>query len=123
MLVRSEAGHPEVAAAFADILDRHRPLVTTNYVVLETVALLQRRIGLPAVQDLDQRILPLCTLRWVTESIHRRAMDHLIRADRRSVSLVDHISFEVMRAEGITDALALDSDFADAGFRLLPGNP
>jgi hypothetical protein len=30
------------------MLDRRRPLVTTSYVVVETVALLQRRIGLGA---------------------------------------------------------------------------
>ena len=123
LLVRTEAGHSEVAAAFAEILDRRRPVVTTNYVVLETTALLQRRIGLAAVRDLDQRIVPLCTLRWVSETIHRRAMDRLIRADRRGLSLVDCTSFEVMRLEGIADALALDADFADAGFRLLPEAP
>lgn len=121
LLVRNEAGHAEVAAEFATILERRRPLVTTNYVLLETAALLQSRIGLAAVRDLDQRIVPLCVVRWVTESLHRRAMDRLVRADRRGLSLVDCMSFEVMEQEGITDALALDADFADAGFRLLPG--
>lgn len=121
LLVRNEVGHAEVAAEFATILERRRPLVTTNYVLLETAALLQSRIGLAAVRDLDQRIVPLCVVRWVTESLHRRAMDRLVRADRRGLSLVDCMSFEVMEQEGITDALALDADFADAGFRLLPG--
>jgi predicted nucleic acid-binding protein len=94
--------------------------VTSNYVLLETAALLQRRIGLPAVRDLDERIAPLLTVRWITEPLHRRAMDRLIRADRRGVSLVDCTSFEVMEAEGIAEAFALDRDFAAAGFRLVP---
>jgi len=68
----------------------------------------------------DERIAPLLTLRWITEPLHRRAMDRLIRADRRGVSLVDCTSFEVMEAEAITDAFALDRDFAAAGFRLVP---
>jgi uncharacterized protein len=120
LLVRTEKGHAEVAGAFSRLLDSRRSLVTSNYVVLETAALLQRRIGLPAVQDFDERIAPLLTLRWITEPLHRRAMDRLIRADRRGVSLVDCTSFEIMAAEAITEAFALDRDFAEAGFRLVP---
>jgi len=120
LLVRTEEGHAEVAAAFSRLLRGRRPLVTSNYVVLETAALLQRRIGLPAVRDFDERIAPLLTVRWITEPLHRRAMDRLIRADRRGVSLVDCTSFEVMEAEAITEAFALDRDFAAAGFRLVP---
>ena len=120
LLVRTEEGHAEVAAAFSRLLRGRRALVTSNYVVLETAALLQRRIGLPAVRDFDERIAPLLTLRWITEPLHRRAMDRLIRADRRGVSLVDCTSFEVMEGEGIAEAFALDRDFAAAGFRLVP---
>ena len=120
LLVRTEEGHAEVAAAFSRLLRGRRALVTSNYVVLETAALLQRRIGLPAVRDFDERIAPLLTVRWITEPLHRRAMDRLIRADRRGVSLVDCTSFEVMEGEGITEAFALDRDFAAAGFRLVP---
>lgn len=120
LLVGSEEGHAAVAGSFTRILDRGDRLVTTNYVILETVALLQRRIGLAAVRDLEERIVPLCTLRWVNEPVHRRAMDRLIRADRRGLSLVDCTSFEVMEEDGIQEALALDSDFATEGFRLIP---
>ena len=34
-----------------------------------------------------------------------------------------HAEFEIMRRHGIRDALALDSDFARQGFRLLPSSP
>ena len=120
LLVRTEEGHTEVAAAFTRLLQGRRALVTSNYVLLETTALLQRRIGLPAVRDFDERIAPLLTLRWVTEPLHRRAMDRLIRADRRGVSLVDCTSFELMESEAIGEALTLDRDFATAGFRVIP---
>ena len=36
------------------------------------------------------------------------------------LSLVDCVSFEFMRAQGLREALALDEDFASAGYRLLP---
>jgi predicted nucleic acid-binding protein len=120
LLVSTEESHAEVASAFARILEHSRPLLTTNYVLVETAALLQRRIGMGAVRDLEERIMPCCTVRWITEALHRRAWERFIRADRRGLSLVDCTSFELMQQEGIDDVLALDLDFADAGFRLLP---
>lgn len=123
LLVGSEAGHQQVAAAFEDLLASGRPLITTNYVLLETTALLQRRIGLAAVRDLSERIVPVLTLRWISEALHYRALTRLVRADRRGLSLVDCTSFETMEREGLREVLALDADFADMGFRLLPELP
>ena len=123
LLVGSEAGHEQVAAAFEDLLASGRPLITTNYVLLETTALLQRRIGLAAVRDLSERIVPVLTLRWISEALHHRALTRLVRADRRGLSLVDCTSFETMEREGLREVLALDADFADMGFRLLPELP
>ena len=123
LLVRTEEGHAAVATAFSRLLQSRRSIVTSNYVVLETATLLQRRIGLSAVRDFDERIVPLLAVRWITEPLHRRALDRLVRADRRGISLVDCTSFEVMEGESISEAFVLDRDFADAGFRLLPRWP
>jgi predicted nucleic acid-binding protein len=121
LLVRSEEDHETTVAAFERLLRSHRPLVTTNYVVLETIALLQRRFGLPAVRDFESRVAPLLAVLWVDEGLHRRATERLLRSDRRQLSLVDCASFVVMDAEAIEEALALDDDFRTAGYRVLPG--
>jgi uncharacterized protein len=120
LLDRDDRGHGAVAAAWTRLVAARRPLVTSNYVLLETTALLQRRIGLAAVHDLDDHLAPLLAVRWITEDLHRRAVRRLRRTDRREVSLVDCASFELMEAEAIRDALALDDDFAREGFRLVP---
>ncbi|MGD2123039.1 MAG: hypothetical protein PVJ76_14895 [Gemmatimonadota bacterium] len=52
-----------------------------------------------------------------------RAFGDLAESGRRGVSLVDCSSFHLMNREGIRDALSLDSDFAEEGFRLLPALP
>ncbi len=55
-------------------------------------------------------------------SLDRDAAGHTahLKAVRRRSSLVDHVSFEVMRRRGLEAALALDADFAAAGFRVVP---
>jgi predicted nucleic acid-binding protein len=120
LLVRTEEGHPEISSAFGSLLDLNRRLVTSNYVMVETAALLQRRFGLAAVHDLQSRIVPLLTIRWIGEVRHRRAMERLLRTDRRRLSLVDCSSFDIMDADGIAEALALDRDFEAAGYRVVP---
>jgi predicted nucleic acid-binding protein len=121
LLVRSEEDHSEAAEAFRRLLEGGRSLVTTNYVLLETTALLQHRIGLAAVRDLDARIVPLLRIHWIGEDLHRQAVERLLHSDRRELSLVDWVSFTVMDGEGIREAFALDPDFEAQGYRLVPG--
>jgi predicted nucleic acid-binding protein len=90
-------------------------LVTHNYVHLEADALVRRRLGRDAAADLADRLLPGVTTIWVDEATHRAAAEAL-RADGGQGSLVDHVSFVVMRREGITRALAFDRDFEANGF-------
>ncbi len=120
LLVNTEDGHTAVAGAFRELAESGRRLVTSNYVLLETTALLQHRFGLAAVRDLERRVVPLLHVVWLTEPLHRRSIERLFRVDRRGLSLVDCSSFTLMDAEGIREVLALDSDFRREGYRLLP---
>lgn len=95
-------------------------LVTHNYVVVESVALVQRRLGATAVRDLIDGILRPLRLIWIDQQLHRAAETALLAAASRSVSLVDRVSFELMRREGIRRAVAFDRDFNDAGFETVP---
>jgi predicted nucleic acid-binding protein len=45
----------------------------------------------------------------------------LLLAARLQLSLVDCVSFEIMRREGLRAAFALDDHFAGSGFELVPG--
>ena len=112
--------HNEVAHVWHDLLDRERVLFTSNYVLVETFALVQRRLGFDATRELANVLVPLLQPLWVDESIHAAAVASLIAAGRRQLSLVDCASFELMRRNGLTEALALDRDFAEQGFDVLP---
>lgn len=93
-------------------------LLTHNYVVTETVSALASRIGLEPVRALADVLQPI-GVHWVDERTHDSALQAtIVRGDRR-VSLVDHVSFRVMRHFGITEAFAYDSHFADEGFELV----
>lgn len=120
LLVRTERSHAAVREAFAGLIADLTPLWTTSFVVVETMALLQHRIGLGAARDFDEALLPSVRVRWVDEDLYRRGVDRLWRANRRRLSLVDAVSLEFMRVERIGRALALDEHFAQDGITRLP---
>jgi len=99
------------------ILDRGEDLLTHNYVLLESIALLQARLGLAAVSKLAKDC-PAFTIEWVDDGLHARGVRALERSKKRQVSLVDHVSFLVMRRRHVATAFAFDPDFAAAGFQL-----
>ena len=95
-------------------------LVTTNYVVLESMALLQTRLGMPAVRVFRDAVLPLVRIEWIDEAVHAQAVSALIAADRRGLSMVDLSGFETMRRLGIRSAFTFDRHFRQYGFQTLP---
>ncbi|HET9771477.1 MAG TPA: PIN domain-containing protein [Acidimicrobiia bacterium] len=95
-------------------------LRTHSYVVVETAAIVQRRIGMDAALTLHRDVMPVLSVRFVDRELHHEATTSLLAAGRRKVSLVDWASFAVMRNENLTDAFAFDNHFAEQGFSLRP---
>ena len=115
--------HADVVEAWNTAMAKEQTFVTSNYVLVETCALVQRRLGLQALRALADILLPLFLTLWVDEELHAAAVAALFTAGRRGLSLVDCTSFEIMRRHGISEVLALDNDFARQGFSLLPSPP
>lgn len=113
--------HPSVRAAFGELATAGDDLVTHNYILLETVALAQRRLGLGAVAMLLDDLLPVMEVLWIDRATHEEACARLLAAGERRVSLVDWISFTTMRRGRIEVALAFDDHFREHGFRTIPG--
>lgn len=120
LLVHTETAHESVRTTFAQLLDTAQPIWVTSFVLVETTALLQHRIGLDAARDFDEEIFPSLSVHWVDDALYRRGAERLWKEDRRQLSLVDCVSFEFMKLKGLRTAFAIDSHFQEAGFRLTP---
>lgn len=119
LLVSTDDNHARAARAFERLADRNVPLVTTNYVLVESYALLARRVGIAAVRRFRASMQPLFDIVWVDAATHESALDLMLERPRSRISLVDATSFVVMRASGIEEAFAYDRHFRTAGFRLV----
>ncbi len=119
LFARDDRFHLQAREIWRELLSNRRPLVTSNYVLLECSALLQNRYGLEALRDLHESITPLLSVHWADETLHNLGMAILLTAGRRRLSLVDCISFAICRQLAITSAFAFDPHFAEQGIQPL----
>jgi len=101
LLDRSDRYHKEASAIWPSLLDDHITLITSNYVVSETVGLLQNRIGFKAV------------------NAHGRAYELWLNLGLKGLSLIDCVSFVTMHHHHIEKAFCFKPRFAEHGFDLL----
>jgi len=111
-----DVGHELLRPAWDRGIDDGEGFVTSNYVVLETTAVAQRHLGLDAVRTLVDEMLPVVEIHWVTDADHALGLQSLLTARRRRLSLVDCVSFAVMRRREIDRYLGLDPHFDEQGF-------
>jgi predicted nucleic acid-binding protein len=107
--------HTAAKALFERAEGESWQLVTTNYVVHETWALVQHRLGWDAVEDFLDVMLPLCRVEFVDAALHAAAARQCREARRRKLSLTDCVSLEVMRRLGLSEAIARDDHYAEKG--------
>jgi uncharacterized protein len=112
--------HAAAAAAWDILLGGRHTIRTSNYVLVETTALLQSRIGMNGLRDFAADIVPVLDMVWIGEGMHRSALHALLVSARRRLSLVDCTSFEAMRGAGIETAFCFDPHFAEQGFEVIP---
>jgi predicted nucleic acid-binding protein len=119
VLDADDANHAAAARIWKDLIEQRQELVCSNYVLIEAFALLQRRLGLESGRVFQTDVVGVLEVRWVDESLHAAGVSAMLTAGRRQLSLVDCVSFELMRRLGLTAVFAFDQDFADQGFSCL----
>lgn len=112
--------HGEAFSAWAGWVTAEIPLVTSNYILIETTAVAQRRLGFDAVTALYADILPVLHVEWIDPTLHQAAAAILLTTRQRQLSLIDCTSFELMRRLGLRSAFTFDRHFAEQGFACLP---
>jgi predicted nucleic acid-binding protein len=56
---------------------------------------------------------------WIDQKLHEAGLDLLLERRKRLLSLVDAVSFVVMRRAGIVQAFGFDPHFEQEGFSLV----
>ncbi len=89
----SDKNHEEAARIWRLCLDEEACIRTSNYVIIETTALLQSRLGMNAAALWNRDVLGVVEILWVDQPTHSIARDLWLGMGRTSVSLVDCVGF------------------------------
>ena len=107
VLTKSDNQYADAAAYWKMLLeDPDMTLVTSNYIIVETCALLRNRLGKRGLEVFVHDILPAISILWIDEAMHFG----------NGPSLVDCSSFALLDAKGITRVFAYDQHFSARGF-------
>jgi predicted nucleic acid-binding protein len=117
-----DRNHAAARSAWLRLLSLDVPLLTTNYVVVETVSLLHKRFGMGPVRRFHEDITSVLTIHWVDPAMHASAQTALMVGGRSGPSLVDCVSFAAIDRLRAQSVLAFDAHFSDRGFVLRAGN-
>jgi predicted nucleic acid-binding protein len=115
-----DPNHAAARRAFEDLAAINTPLITSSYVVHETVSLVQARLGLEYVRRFQEELAPLLDLIWLDRRLHDHAILACLAANQRRVSLTDWSSFVIMRERRMRRVVAFDPHFASQGFEVIP---
>ena len=113
----ADPNHQAAVRRLQQILDQGEEMLTHNYVLLESIALLQARLGLAQAARFANDSTNFI-IEWIDKSLHLTGIRQLQKSGKRRISLVDHISFLVMRRRHMRVAFAFDPDFESEGFQL-----
>jgi len=112
--------HSKAERVLQEFREAGMKLITTNYVLLESASLIQRRKDFVTARGFLAEATETLEIIWVDEVLQHKAVTIGSEAKARGLSLVDCTSFAAMRQAGIRRALAFDSHFKQHGFEVVP---
>ncbi len=122
LFVERDQHHAEAVQALEELEEDAPDFVTTDYVIAETVARIRRQASHRSASGVWDRLEWGDAARVVeVDPGHRRTARKLFaKYDQLELSLVDCVSFVVMKELGIEEAFTFDEDFRKAGFLTIP---
>jgi hypothetical protein len=118
----ADPAHLRARAARDDAIEAGRVLVTTDYVLDETLTLIRMRLSLAAAEAWWTQIEGSSRVRYeMIETLRaEKARSLFFRHTDKSYSFTDCTSFVVMKELRLKQALTTDRHFRQAGFIVLP---
>ena len=119
---RDDPAHERVTAFWQELAREPVRLMTSEFVLDEAYTFLRRHVDLHAAMDLHEAIQAsrLIEVLEVRAPVLTAAWDTFIKYDDKVFSFTDCTSFVLMWRNDLTEALTLDTDFAQVGFVKLP---
>ena len=111
--------HDRARAAYERLVDREQELCATSYTLVETVALLHRRLGFETVSKFSEWHASSLDILWIEGRVHAEAWRRFIANQGQGLSFVDWTTVIASREIG-APVFTFDGGFANQGLPVVP---
>lgn len=126
LILRNDQYHQNATAYYQFLRSHQMPLVTSDYVLDETLTRLRYDAGLQtaitAKEILDKaKESNLLSIQWVDEGVAAKAWELFVKYQDQEISFTDCTSWSICQRLGIEGVFAFDAHFYLAGLTVGPG--
>ena len=120
---RGDPANVRSCAARDAALEAGQTLVTTDFILDETLTLIRIRLGIEAAERWWRQVdgSPRLRREWIDTHRFERGRDLFFQYRDKEFSFTDCTSFVIMRELRLTHAITTDRHFRQMGFQILPG--
>ena len=111
--------HYRARVAYERLIDREQELYTTSYTLVETTALLHRRLGFEVVSKFSEWHASGLDILWIESRAHAEAWRRFMADRGQGLSFVDWTTVVASREIG-APVFTFDSGFANQGLPVVP---
>ena len=119
LISATDSFHQRASETYERLVDREQELWTTSYILVETMALVHRRLGFQVLSRFMASIERNVSVFWVESTVHIEAWRRLTANQGSGLSFVDWTAALVSRVIG-AHVFTFDRAFADEGLPVLP---
>jgi len=122
LIDRSDRFHESAKNLWPTLLGNDFDLYTSNYVVSETMNIMQHRLGFEAASLWQKAMLGVVDVQWVDRSGHSMGLELWLSLGREHCSFVDCVSYVTMNKLNIEQVFCFKASYAERGYIMVPGN-
>ena len=119
LFVPNDDFHQRARDAYVRLVDRETDLWITSYTLVETIALVHRRLGFQVMSQISEWLDTTLEVFWINSVAHEEAWAQFAAVQGQGLSFVDWASVVASRQLGAS-VFTFDSGFANQGLSVLP---
>ena len=111
--------HVQAREIYHEFLEQGDRMLSNSYVLIESAALIQRRMGFASLRSFLDSVQGRWEIQWINRGMHDAIWQRMSASGGSRLSLVDW-SVIVMAEQTRAAVFTFDSDFAGEGLRVIP---
>ncbi len=111
--------HLQANPLYENLVDREAEMYITSYALLETIAIVHRRLGFTTLKNLKDTVISGVRIFWIDQEKHNAAWENFASRNGAGPSLVDWTTILAARNLGAS-VFTFDSDFNSEGISVIP---